>query len=102
MLLEAIVRTRFELLESPASFSDTNDRNIEVTALEHRLQGREYLLVSQVSGCTKKHQRVGIGIGHSHLLKPLLSYLQTFPGARRIHNALRTATCLRSQPRPAS
>src|ERR1700745_4107388 len=84
VLLQAIVCPCLELIERPASFRYSNDRNIEMTSFYHRLQCRKYLFVSEVPGRTKEHQRVGMGIGHSDLLKRLLPCLRIFPGVRQI------------------
>src|SRR6266436_3821091 len=54
VFLDAITRSCLELVEIPASLSDTDDRLLKMAALDHRLQCRKYFLVSQISGCPKK------------------------------------------------
>src|SRR4029077_8188936 len=45
MLLEAVARTRLQLVEIPAGLGHTDDGHVEIAALEHRLQRRKDLLV---------------------------------------------------------
>ena len=56
---QAILGPGLELVEGPAGLGHTDHRDAQMAALQHRLQRREDLLVGQVPGGTKKHQRVG-------------------------------------------
>ncbi len=44
-LLDAVAGAFAKLLESPAGFSDADDRNVQIAALDHGLQRREDLFV---------------------------------------------------------
>src|SRR5262245_31205983 len=55
VLLHAVMRSRPELIEIPASFGYTADRHIEVSALDHSLDARKNLLISQIPGRTEKN-----------------------------------------------
>jgi hypothetical protein len=56
MFFHAIARPRLELVEVPTGFGQTDDRHVQVLPLDHRLQRRENLLVSQISGGAEKYQ----------------------------------------------
>src|SRR4029077_16232478 len=98
MFFEAVVGTRAELVERPASFCNPDNRHIEVTAVQHCLQRGKYLLVGQVAGCTEKDQRVGVGICHNCLFKPFWTWYRILRCVRRIDIASRTRTSTASDP----
>ena len=64
VLLEAVAGAGLELFEIPAGLGDPDHRNVEVAALQHRLQRREDLLVGEVARRPEEHQRVRVGRGH--------------------------------------
>src|SRR5437867_977411 len=64
VLLEALPRTRPELLERPLRPRDPDDRHLEVPAPHHRLQGREDLLVDEVAARPEEDEPVGAGRAH--------------------------------------
>src|SRR5262249_20464217 len=86
VLLNAVMRSRPELIEIPASFGHADDRHIEVSALDHRLQGRKNLLISQIPGRTEKNQSIRMGIVHNFLLRRRI-----FPDERRTHSEAASA-----------
>ena len=59
MFLQAIRGPLAELLQVPACFRDADNRDIQMTALYHGLERREYLLVGQIAGCAEKYQGIG-------------------------------------------
>ena len=68
MLLDAVTRSGLELVEAPTGFRYPDDRHVKVTALRHRLQRREYLLVGEIARSAEKDQRVGVESTHCRLL----------------------------------
>jgi hypothetical protein len=68
VLLDAVTRSGLQLVEAPTGFRYPDDRHVKVTALRHRLQRWEYLLVGEIARRTEKDQRVRVGITHSLLL----------------------------------
>src|SRR4029077_21218142 len=64
VLLQAVGRPRTKLIQIPSGFGYTDHRYIKMSALHHRLQRRENLLVGQVTGCAEEDQRVGMRIAH--------------------------------------
>ena len=57
MLFHAIAGPLLELVKVPTGFGHPDDRHIQMPAFDHRLQSREDLLVSKVSGRAEKYQR---------------------------------------------
>ena len=47
-----------QLLDTPGSTGHSNDGHVEMTSLDHGLQGWEDLLVGQVAGDAEKDERV--------------------------------------------
>jgi len=47
-----------QLLDAPGSTGHPNDGHVEMTSLDHGLQGREDLLVGQIAGDTEEDERV--------------------------------------------
>jgi hypothetical protein len=88
VFLKAILGPRPELLKLPTGFSHADDRGIEVPPVDHRLQCRENLLLSKVSGGAEKNQRIGLGNVHCFLLT-----WQIFPGVRQNQSAWLKAVC---------
>lgn len=68
VLLDAVTRSGLQLVEAPTGFRYPDDRHVKVTALRHRLQRWEYLLVGEIARRAEKDQRVRVGITHSLLL----------------------------------
>ena len=66
VLVQAVARTRQELIEGPVRPGNADDWQVEVTAANHRLQRREDLLVRQISRSTEEHQGVGMRCRHRH------------------------------------
>ena len=56
---DAVPRARLELVERPAGFGDTDNRDVEIAAFGQRLQGGKYFLMGEIPGSAKKYQRVG-------------------------------------------
>src|SRR5438445_12179998 len=79
VFLQAVVRPRAKLIKIPSGFGYTDHRYIKMSALHHRLQRRENLLVGQVAGCTEEDQSVGMRIAHT-LLLPSLTLSEWFSG----------------------
>ena len=121
VLLEAVARPRLELVEVPAGLGHADDRHVEVAALDHRLQRRKDLLVSQIARRAEENQRVGMGFSHgrsscdkpprTHRVGGRLAALSrsefstvtcSLPGVRRTRSAWPTAACPESPPRRAS
>src|SRR5262245_32716570 len=90
--------SRPELFQIPAGFGYTNDRDIQMSTLDHTLQRREYFLIGQIARRTEEYQRVRVQIVHKYLLQPMTFRLLS-PGAHRIHTAWRTRACPRNQLR---
>ena len=68
MFLQAILCPRAKLIEIPSGLGYANHGYIKMSALHHRLQGRENLLVGQVPGCTEEDQSVGMQVAHELFL----------------------------------
>src|SRR5262249_35538814 len=98
VLLEAVLGTGLEPFEVPAGLGHADHRDVEVATLDHRLQGREDLLVREVSGCAEEDERVGMNAAHH--TPPVTA--PAFRGDRRTRSAWPTAACPRSPPRRAS
>jgi hypothetical protein len=47
-----------QLFDLPGSPCDPNDRHVELTSPDHRLQGREDLLIGKVAGDAKEDETV--------------------------------------------
>src|SRR6202040_1573856 len=60
VFLQAVVRPRAKLIQIPSGLGYTNHRYIKMSALHHRLQRRENLLVGEVTGCAEEDQSVGM------------------------------------------
>src|SRR6266436_6425883 len=81
VFLQAVVRPRAKLIQIPSGFGYTDHGYIKMSALHHRLQRRENLLVGQVTGCAEEDQRVGMRIAHRLFLS---SGSRVFGGFRRM------------------
>src|SRR5882762_6536963 len=68
MFLETISGASFELVEVPARFGDTDDRHVEVTALQHRLERRKDFFVSQVARGAEENKGIGMHCVHGSYL----------------------------------
>src|SRR5579863_1586139 len=77
MRREAFVHMRLKLFEGPVRSGYTDNRNVQVAALQHRLQCGENFLVGQIAGGTKENQGVRTKITHG---KSPLSHGQPFAG----------------------
>jgi hypothetical protein len=64
MLFQAVLCPGTKLIYIPAGVSHTTDRNVEIAAFDHRLQGRKDLLVSQIAGSTEEYEGVGTHSSH--------------------------------------
>jgi hypothetical protein len=71
VLLETVAGASLQLIQIPACLGHTDHGNIEVPALQHRLQRREDLLVRQVAGGAEEDQRIGMGVAHRMSLSVL-------------------------------
>ena len=58
MLLYTVFGSSTQLVEAPSLPGHTDHRNVEMAALDHRLQRREDLLVREITRRTEEHQRV--------------------------------------------
>src|SRR6266478_9351447 len=87
VFLQAIVRPRSKLIQIPSGFGYTDHGDIKMSALQHRLQRRENLLVGQVTGCTEEDQSVGMRIAHT-LFLPSLALSEWFSGRFHTCDAL--------------
>ncbi len=63
VLGDAIVRPGAQLLEVPARLRDADHRNVQPPTAHQCLERRKNLLVSQVAGGTKEHERI-CGVCH--------------------------------------
>src|SRR6185312_2144534 len=64
VLLQAVLRPGFELVEPPPSLGDPDDRDRQRTALHHRLERRKDLLVGKVACSAKENESIGLDLGH--------------------------------------
>src|SRR6266581_4492421 len=71
VFLQAVARPRTKLIQIPSGFGYTDHGHIKTSALHHRLQRRENLLVGQVAGCPEEDQSVGMRIAHTLFLGSL-------------------------------
>src|SRR5579872_6294199 len=55
----------FQLFDRPAGFGYADDRDIQVSFPDHRLQRGEKILVGQISGSSEKYQ----GVGERYILR---------------------------------
>src|ERR671915_732403 len=97
MLLKAVLRSRPELIDTPARSGDADDRHVEASTLHHRLQCREDFLVGEIARCAKENQRVRVGIIHGYLLQKPLTSRRVSPGVHRTGNASQTKLYSRSE-----
>src|SRR5512146_1501860 len=80
MLLKALARVRAQLVTRPWTTRYANNRDIEMTMANHRLERRKDLLIRQVAGRSKKDQRVRVNSIEHNLLLLLISRQQYWPG----------------------
>ena len=66
MLLKTLASTGSKLVKALGRPCYSDDRHIEVTAPDHRLQRREDLLVRQIPGGTEEDKRIRIEVCHFH------------------------------------
>ena len=59
VLLEAVARALAQLLEVPAGARNADHRNRELAATDKRLQRGKDLLMGEITGRTKEHERIG-------------------------------------------
>jgi len=59
---ETVMSPRPKLLQIPAGFGNANDRNIEMPAFDHGLQGGKYLLEREIASGSEENKRVGMGV----------------------------------------
>ena len=64
VLLEAVLGAGLHLVEGPAGLRDADDRDVEVAALQHRLERREDLLVRQIARGPEEDEGVRPGSVH--------------------------------------
>src|ERR1700704_4301433 len=64
VLLQAVVRTRAELIEIPTGLGDADYGDIQMPPLHHGLQSRKDLLVSQITSCTEEDQGIRMQVAH--------------------------------------
>src|SRR5215470_280491 len=62
VFLQAVVRSRPELLGTPTRPGHADHRHVKVTTFDHRLQRREDFLVSQITRGAEEHPGVGMRI----------------------------------------
>src|SRR5215472_11883050 len=72
VLFDGVLDAGVELLEIPTRLGDANDRNIQVAPLDHGLQARKDLFVSEVASRTKEDQRIRTNVLHTSLRVPTL------------------------------
>src|SRR4029077_10502197 len=97
VFLDTVARPRPELVDVPTGLSYADNRNVEVTPFQHRLQRREDFFVSKIAGGAEKNQRIRMGNVHGFLLT-----WRIFPNVRRTRSASRRAACRQNLPRHAS
>ena len=102
VLLEAVARPRLELVELPAGLRHADDRHVQVTALQHRRERREDLLVREIARRAEEDECVGMGFAHGDLASRPVICRPVSPDARRTRSASPRAACPGSPPRRAS
>ena len=60
VLFQAVAGPCPELIDGPAGLGHADDGHVKVAALDHRLQRREDLLVSQIAGRAEEDQGIGV------------------------------------------
>src|SRR5262249_45299476 len=58
VLLHTVFGSSAQLVEAPSTLGHTNHWNVEMAALDHRLQSRKDLLVREIARRTKENQSV--------------------------------------------
>ena len=81
VLFQAVAGAGAKLLEVPSRLRNTYDRNVEVAALDHRLQRRKDLLVGEIAGRAEENERVGVDVV-AHLDQAFFSICP--PNSKRI------------------
>ena len=66
MLLKTLASTRPKPVKALSRLCHSDDRQIEVTATDHRLKRREDLLVRQIPSGTEEDKRIRIEVRHFH------------------------------------
>src|SRR5260370_11115203 len=70
-----------QLVNTPGSACNPNHRDVEVTVLDHRLNGWEYLLIREIAGDAKDDKCIRMAIRH-HAPSPAFSRWP--PNSKRI------------------
>src|SRR5262249_55681076 len=104
MFLDAVPGPGLELVEIPPSLGHTDDRRVEVTALDHGLQCRKDLLVGKIARSAEEHQRIGMSLIHHRVtcLHRRITCRRIFPRVRRTGSAWPRVACSGSPLRRAS
>src|SRR4029453_4799497 len=68
VLLHTVFGSRTQLLKAPCLPGHTDHRNVQMAALDHRLQGWKDLLVRKIASGAKEHQSVRMHFTHSSSL----------------------------------
>ena len=90
--LDALARTLAQLLEVPVLARDADDRDVEITRLDHPLQRREDLLESEVAGGAEEDERVrAFGTAHPAPPAPPASGARRSPARPGARHDRRTA-----------
>src|ERR1700704_5632421 len=71
MLSDTVTSARLELIEVPTGLGDPYDGNIQVVPFDQRLKRGENLLVSEIAGCAKEYESIGMRIVHPSHLSPI-------------------------------
>src|SRR5258708_27286408 len=70
-----------QLVNAPGSACNPNHRDVEVTVLDHRLQGREYLLIREIAGDAKDDECIRMAVRHD---APSPAFSRWPPNSKRI------------------
>ncbi len=95
--LQAAARAGFQLVEVLSGPGHADDRDLEMAALDHCLQGWKDLLKGQITRRAKKNEGIGLEWVHDRFL-----VTRIFHDARRIGSATPTGSCPHSPIRRAN
>jgi hypothetical protein len=102
MRLETFAGPLFQLIKIPARFRHADDRRLQMPALDHRLQGGKDLLVRQIPGRAKKHERISGNSVHRLFLFSSVRFTDSKNPDRRSDPALSVSRSFRKRVRSGS
>src|SRR5215831_394829 len=72
MLLQTVLRSCLQLVETPIGLGHADNRHVKIATLQHRLQRREDLLVRQVARGAEEYEGIAMIRSHKSSLSHLL------------------------------